>query len=454
MTSSDPDSPKAGSLPAILPIRPFTRPVSGRVRVPGSKSITNRALLLAALSSGRTRIANALVSDDSTIMEAALRALGFDLTTDPATGMIEVEGLGGHIPHRDATLAVGNAGTAARFLTALCCLAPDGTFRMDGVEQMRRRPIRGLVEALRQGGAQIEASPTDGFPLVLHPAGLRGGRISVDAGASSQILSALLMIAPFATEDLHIHLSNTRTRKPYIKMTLAMMGQFGLDADRILEQPDGFIVRSGSGYSGPGDTYRVESDASTASYFLALPAVAGGALKIEDLRLDGLQGDTAFAGILESLGCQMEATGGGIRMTRPASDRRLKAGAHDFFEISDTFLTLAALAPLLDGPTRISGIAHTRQQETDRVAAVANELRKLGQEVIETDDSLTIQPAPLREADIETYHDHRVAMAFAILGCHDLHGDGRPWLRIVNPATCAKTFPGFFDALEAIRNRS
>lgn len=454
MTSSDPERLAAERLNPVLAIRPFTQPVSGQVRVPGSKSITNRAMLLAALGSSRVRLRNALVSEDTAIMKTGLRALGFDVADDLTAGTIDVTGREGLIPNLEAGLHVGNAGTAARFLTALCCLPPGGLYRLDGVEQMRRRPIGGLVEALREGGAQIQTAASGGFPLEIRSNGLRAGPIAVDAGASSQILSALLMIAPFASGDLHIQLSNTRIRRPYIRMTLAMMRQFGLGPGRVVERPDGFIVRAGPGYRHPEPEYRVEPDASAASYFLALPAVTGGSLEIADFRLDGLQGDAAFARVIETVGCPVAPTQNGLRVTRPEADRKLGAVSHDFFEISDTFLTLAAIAPLLDGPTRISGIAHTRKQETDRVSAVANELRKLGQTVTESEDSLTIVPAPLREAAIETYHDHRIAMAFAILGCHDLHGDGRPWLQIIHPATCAKTFPRFFQVLEDLRTGS
>jgi len=453
VTNSDPDRLGIDRLPATLPILPFTRPVSGRVSLPGSKSITNRAMILAALSPEMIRIENALFSDDTRIMLDALKGLGFGVESDPSAMTITVAGQGGQFPSAGARLDIGNSGTSARFLTAFCCLAPEGVFQLDGVEQMHRRPIGGLIEALRAAGAHIQTSTTGGFPLEIQSHGLAGGLVSIDATGSSQELSALLMVAPCAGTDLEIHLSSTRVRHPYVDMTLAMMRQFGIPTQAVSVEPDGFTILAGSRYTCPAGRYGVESDASAASYFLALPAVTGGRLEIEGVKPNGLQGDIAFAQIIRKLGCAMHETADGIEVSCPDPGTALSGFSGDFFQISDTFLTLAALAPLLQGPTIITGIAHTRKQETDRVAAVATELRKLGQEVAETEDSLTIHPAALREVEIETYHDHRIAMSFSILGCHDLHGNGQPWMTIRNPATCSKTFPSFYQQLEAIRLR-
>lgn len=454
MTNSDRDRLHADHLPPILPIPPFSKPVTGRVRVPGSKSITNRALILSALGDNRTIIRNALFSDDTRIMLDALRTLGFEVRVAESESIIEVRGEEGRIPSRGAALEVGNSGTSARFLTALCCLADSGIFQLDGVLQMRQRPVGGLVDALRMAGAHIEVSAGGGFPLEIKPGALNGGRIEVDATASSQLLSAILMVAPYASSDLQIHLSDSRIRRPYVDMTIAMMREFGIGNDRLQITGDSFTIRSGPGYSLRTGSYRVESDASAASYFLALPAAVGGCLEIDDLKSDGLQGDAAFTGIIRDLGCDLLEDPGGIQISRDKTGPALTGIKRDFFQISDTFLTLAALAPLLQDETTITGIAHTRKQETDRVSAVATELRKLGQEVIESEDALTIRPHPLREAEVDTYHDHRIAMSFSILGCHDLHGDGRPWMTIRNPATCAKTFPSFYQVLEDIRLRT
>jgi len=396
------------TLPDKLPIVPFTRPVRGSVTLPGSKSITNRALILAALGRETVTLRGALFSRDTRIMVAALQTLGFAVKTDESALTITITGCGGEIPVREAKLDIGNAGTAARFLTAFVCLRPDGIYHFDGDEAMRRRPIGALLEALQSQGAQADST---GFPFTLRTAGLPGGEVALDASESSQMLSALLMVAPHAKSALTVQLKGAAGSKPFVAMTEEMLRQFAAhSAD-----------------------YVVEGDASAASYFLALPLVAGGQLSFPNYG-GPLQGDVQFRDVVARVG----------------SARR--AVTQDFREFSDTFLTLAAIAPLLDGPTKISGIAHTRKQETDRVAGMARELKKLGQHVIEAEDSLEIHPRPLVPGvEIETYHDHRFAMSFGILGCHDLQKNGLPWLTIRDPACCAKTFPSFFDLLESLR---
>ncbi|HEY0864871.1 MAG TPA: 3-phosphoshikimate 1-carboxyvinyltransferase [Lacunisphaera sp.] len=397
--------------PDQLPIVPFTRPVRGSVTLPGSKSITNRALILAALARGTTTLHGALFSRDTHIMVAALRALGFLIVTDEKALTITIAGRGGEIPVREAKLDIGNAGTAARFLTAFVCLRPDGTYHFDGDEAMRRRPIGALLEALESQGAKASARS---FPFTLRTAGLRGGQVDLDASESSQMLSALLMVAPHAKSPLTVKLKGEAGSKPFVAMTEAMVRQFA---------------------AAPAD-YPIEGDASAASYFLALPVVTGGTLALPNYG-GPLQGDMKFRDVIAAV----------------ARDRR--GLDRNFREFSDTFLTLAAIAPLLDGPTKISGIAHTRKQETDRVAGMARELTRLGQHVVETEDSLEIHPRPLTPGiEIETYHDHRFAMSFGILGCHDLRKNGQPWLTIKDPACCAKTFPAFFDLLAGLRTAS
>lgn len=394
--------------PEKLPIAPFTRPVRGSVTLPGSKSITNRALILAALGTKTVTLHGALFSRDTRIMVAALQALGFAVHPDEAALTITLTGRGGEIPRREAAIDVGNAGTAARFLTAFVCLRPDGVYHFDGDEAMRRRPIGALLGALEAQGAAASARS---FPFTLRTAGLRGGAVALDASESSQMLSALLMVAPHARAPLTVQLTGAAGSKPFVAMTEAMVRQFA---------------------AAPAD-YRIEGDASAASYFLALPVVTGGALALPNYG-GPLQGDVQFREVIAAV----------------ARDRR--GLDRNFREFSDTFLTLAALAPLLDGPTKITGIAHTRKQETDRVAGMARELTKLGQHVVETEDALEIHPRPLTPGvEIETYHDHRFAMSFGILGCHDLLKNGRPWLTIKDPACCAKTFPAFFDLLAGLR---
>ncbi len=411
------------SYPDKLPIQPFTLPVRGRATLPGSKSITNRALILAALSNGTVKLTNALFSRDTRIMAAALRTLGFEVQTDEAALTITIAGRGGLIPVREAKIEVGNAGTAARFLTAFVCLRPDGVYHFDGDEAMRRRPIGALLDALATQGATANARA---FPFTLRTAGLPGGLVELDASESSQLLTALLLVAPHARTPLTVKLKGETVSRPFVAMSEQMLKQFAAKPA----------------------IYAIEGDASAASYFATLALVTRGTLHVDGLNLanDALQGDAEFCRLLSRHG--LLGIDGSALSAGPAR-RGLQV---DFNAFSDTFLSLAAIAPLLDGPTKITGIAHTRKQETDRVAGMARELIKLGQHVIETEDSLEIHPRPLKSGvEIETYHDHRFAMSFGVLGCHDLHGDGRHWLTIKDPACCSKTFPTFFEVLAKLR---
>jgi len=454
-------------LPDILDVRPFTHPVRGEAVLPGSKSLTNRALLLAALCDQTVTLTGALFSDDTRIMAEALRQLGFAVVEDAAAQTIRVEGRGGKIPAEEAELFVGLAGTAARFLTALCAAAPRGVYRLDGVPQMRKRPMKGLLEALRSLGARIRClGEEDCFPLEIGTkdgssgGGLRGGWVDIDASESSQMLSALMMAAPLARSDVRIARARP-VREPFVKMTAELMRRFGVPsavadgAPGLLQIPKGSYHLSGTAKTGgPAASFPIEPDATAASYFLALPLVAGGRIGLPGLGSPSLQGDLAFGPVLERAGLSLSAGPSGLVARFDGGERR--GVTQDFAAFSDTFLTLAAIAPLLRGPTTITGIAHTRKQETDRVSGMARELREnLGQEVKETDDALTITPRPLPSGrTIDTHGDHRFAMSFAILGCHNLHGDGRPWLSIRDPGCAAKTFPHFFEALENIRMNS
>jgi 3-phosphoshikimate 1-carboxyvinyltransferase len=442
------------SLPDLLAVKPFVRPVRGGVALPGSKSLTNRAMLLSALCDGPVMLTGALLSDDTEIMAEALRRLGFSVDVDEASRRIRVEGRGGDIPATDAEIFTGLAGTAARFLTALCASSKRGVYRIDGVPQMRKRPMKGLIDALRAMGADIRCLGTEGFlPIEIHASGLRGGAVGIDARESSQMLSALLMVAPLAERPV-VATPVGGVREPFVRMTIRQMAQFGVP-DLSSEGAEATIGVSPAAYSSPGE-YAVEPDATAASYFAALTLVAGGSLRLDGLRPagDSLQGDVRFLDVLTKCGAVVSGGGGGIMVSFAPFGRR-HGVACDFSGFSDTFLTLAAIAPLLDGPTRMLGIAHTRMQETDRVSGMAGELRRLGQEVLETEDSLEIHPRPLRKgATVETHGDHRFAMSFGILGCRDVRGDGSPWLCVADPACCAKTFPGFFDLLDTVRAKS
>lgn len=440
--------------PGILAVKPFTMPVRGGASIPGSKSLTNRAMLLSALSDGPVTLSGALFSEDTVVMAEALRRLGFGVETDEASRRMRIEGRGGAVPAESAELFAGLAGTAARFLTALCAASKRGTYRIDGVPQMRRRPMAGLIDALRALGADIRCLGAEGFlPVEIRARGLRGGTVAIDARESSQMLSALLMVAPLAERAI-VATPVGGVRWPFVRMTTRQMAQFGVKGDSAAGQGDSVEVAPGS-YRSPGE-YGVEPDATSASYFAALPLVVGGSVTLDALRpaAESLQGDVRFLDVLAQCGAVVAGERDGITVSFAPFGRRTGV-SHDFADFSDTFLTLAAIAPLLEGPTRISGIAHTRKQETDRVSAMATELKRLGQGVTETDDSLEIHPAPFRKGvTVETHGDHRFAMSFAILGCRDLRGDGSPWLAIANPSVCAKTFPGFFTLLDELRARS
>lgn len=448
-------------------ITPFRAPARGRAKVPGSKSVTNRALILAALAEGETRLEGALFSRDTRILCAALRALGFRVEEDPSAARIAVEGLGGRIPAREARLHVGNAGTAARFLTAFLCLAEGGRYELDGDEAMRARPMGGLLRALESAGARFAApdgSRAEGFPFVLEPSGLRAGEIACDASASSQMLSALIMAAPLAP-GLRIRLVGSTVSEPFVAMTARMTAQFGRP---VAEAGGAWTCAQPGPYRALG-RHAVEPDATAASYFVALPATtpAGSRIRLSGYREGGLQGDVAFAAVARACGAEVHPAGeDAVVGSWPA----LRGGDFDFNAFSDTFLTLAAIAPLADGPTTLRGIGHTRRQETDRVLAMATELERLGVRVEPSPAALRADPAldrltihPGREAmaraslagpvAIRTYEDHRMAMSFGILGSHDLHGDGRPWVAIEDPGCVGKTFPDFFAALEAMRGR-
>lgn len=438
-------------IPDILAIRPFTRPVTGGVALPGSKSLTNRAMLLSALSDGPVTLTGALFSDDTRIMAEGLRRLGFGVEEEAVSRRIRVEGLGGRVPAAEAELFTGLAGTAARFLTALCAASERGLYKIDGVPQMRKRPMNGLIDALRTLGADIRCLGAEGYlPLEVRACGLRGGPVAIDAGESSQMLSALLMVAPLAQKPVTVTPLGG-VRMPFVRMTTRQMSQFGAEAS----EGEGSIAVGKAPYRSPG-SYAVEPDATAASYFAALPLVAGGTLRLDGLLRagDSLQGDVRFLDVLAKCGAVVLGGADGISVNFSPFGRR-RGVTHDFSGFSDTFLTLAAIAPILEGPTKILGIGHTRRQETDRVSGMAGELRRLGQEVVETDDALEIRPRPFRKGvTVETHGDHRFAMSFAILGCRDLRGDGTPWLSIGDPACSAKTFPGFFDVLDSIRAKS
>jgi 3-phosphoshikimate 1-carboxyvinyltransferase len=425
-------------------INTLDSPPATRISVPGSKSHTNRALLVAALAEGTTRLENALFSDDSVYFAQALTTLGFDVILNEGIRSMTLSGLGGKVPAAQAALQIGNAGTAARFLTAMLTLG-HGEYQLDGVERMRQRPIGDLVWALRKLGANLEGTLADQKsvcpPVTIHAAGLPGGKTAMRGDVSSQFLSGLLMVAPYAQNQVEITVEGPLHSKPYIDLTLSVMADFGIEVQR-----DGYLnfyVKPAI-YRSPG-TYHIESDASAASYFFAIPAICGGWVEVANLSRSARQGDIAFVDILAQMGCTVSEFADAIRITGP--DHLIGVDV-DMSNISDTSITLAAIAPFAETPTTIHGIASSRLKETDRIAATVTELRRLGIQVDEFADGMTIYPCKdIQPAQIQTYDDHRMAMAFALVGLRV------PGIEIYNPGCVAKTFPDYFDVLEKLRRK-
>ncbi len=419
----------------IYKVTPVTRPVCGTVRPPGSKSLTNRALITAALADGNSRLTGALDSDDTRVMIESLCRLGIAISHDTESHAIDVSGCSGSPNANSADLSLENSGTSIRFLTALCALG-NGTFRLDGNVRMRERPIRDLIRALMELGVSAHCeSENDCPPVLIEANGLQGGTATVSGGISSQYLSALLLAAPCATAAVEIVVEDELVSRPYVDMTLGVMAKFGVTAD----------CGTNGRYHIEPQTYRaceydIEPDASAASYFFAAAAITGGEVTVSGLNHHALQGDVQFVEALESMGCKVDWNSDSITVHGAG----LCGIDIDMNEISDMAQTLAVVAPFADGPTRIHNIGHVRHKETDRITAVATELKKLGIKVDEGPDELTIHPGPIQPATISTYDDHRMAMSFSLIGLRV------PGIEIVNPSCTAKTYPAFFDDLETL----
>ena len=384
-------------------------------------------------------------------MSEALRILGIAVEEDESDDIYRVDGDRGQIPVSEANLFIGNAGTAARFLTAFLSLG-HGTYHLDGVERMRQRPIEDLLQGLRRLGVDAQSDRGNGCPpLTVIANGIRGGNLSLRASVSSQYPTALLLISPMANSDVEIELTGELASRPYIEMTLRMMEQWGVIVE-YLEDLTRFRIPSGQRYRAMD--YAIEPDASSASYFFAAAAVTAGSVTIPGIGSKSLQGDTAFVDVLEQMGCAVNRSGDSITLRGPGILRGVDI---DMNGISDTVMTLAAIAPFADSPTSIRNVAHIRHKETDRIRALANELTRLGVTVEEHHDGLTIQPAALgatpcgrpqlRPAEIETYDDHRIAMSFAITGLRS------PGITIKDPGCASKTFPDFFARLDRLVNQ-
>lgn len=420
-----------------IEIIPAGQPIRASVRPPGSKSLTNRALICAALAAGDSTLTGALDSEDTQVMIASLRALGINVDATEEGRTLHVRGCGGKLPEREADLFVENSGTSMRFLTALATLGK-GTYRLDGIARMRERPLADLSEALEQLGANIHLSQTGCPPVEVEANGLQGGKVKIRGDISSQFLSALMMAAPYAEADVSIEILGTLVSVPYVGMTLAVMESFGAQLEGDNEHRN-ITVRCDARYQ--GIDYSIEPDASAASYFFAAAAITGGEAIVEGLHRNSLQGDVAFCDCLAQMGCNVEYSENSIRVV----GGKLKGIDVDMNAISDTMQTLAVVALFAEGQTRIRNVAHVRHKETDRIEAVANELRKLNAEVEESQEGLLIKPGELRPAQIATYNDHRMAMSFSLAGLR------QPGIEILNPQCVSKTYPNYFSDLESLR---
>lgn len=416
-------------------------PANGVAELPGSKSLTNRFLACAALADGATQLRRVCTGDDTRRMIAGLRALGVRIAHDERAAAATIDGCRGILPAGEAEIDAGAAGTAMRFLTALCCLG-HGRYRLDGTARMRERPLGPLLEGLGCLGARIGCLAREGYPpLEVRAAGLGGGEVHFDRPVSSQFISALLMVAPYATRDVRIGVAGELPSRPYVDMTLGVMealGVIGLEADGRR-----FAVPAGQRYQ--GGSFAIEPDASAASYCWAAAALTGGRVTVPGLSGASAQGDARFVDVLERVGCEVSRAPEGLRVCGPA-DRRLRGGTFDLNAMPDTVQTLAVTAVFAGEPTTIRNVANLRVKETDRLAALATELRKLGARVDVLDDGLTIAPpdAP-QAAEIETYDDHRMALSFALAGLRIAGGV------LIRDAGCvSKSFPEYFDVLRRL----
>ena len=440
----------------MLDIQPFTEKCAATVQVPGSKSISNRALILSALCNGEVTLSGVLRSEDVDLMINALVSLGIKVKEGVEETTLVIQGCGGDIPEKNKKIFVGNAGTIARFLTAFLAIQENAAYELDGTEAMRERPMGELLSFLKENGANLIFGEKEGcFPFTLKANNLKAETLKIDATQSSQVLSAILLILPFLGRKVALHFEGGTVSAPFVDITLSMIKSFSLSDSFESERSLNSVTLCSKGYRNDDFEFKIEPDATAASYFLTLPLAAGGYCSLDGIHREMLQGDSAYMEILEKIGMRIIETPTGVRSELLGAPR---GGAFDFNDISDTFLSLAAISPLLSSPLKIYGIAHTRKQETDRVSAMASELRGLGQTVEETDDQLTITPDlnKLRQlavdgVEVKTYEDHRFAMSFGIFASADMLGNGKSWLSINDPNCCAKTFPRFFQELESVR---
>lgn len=415
---------------------PISGPIEATIQPPGSKSITNRALVCASMAEGVSTLEGCLDSEDTRVMAECLRRLGIQLETDWKNGTLKVFGVGGRIPCSEADLFVENSGTTIRFLTALVA-AGSGTYRLDGIARMRQRPIRDLLDALNQLGVDAHGEIEEGFPpVIVKTSGIDGGIAHVKGTISSQYLSGLLMMSPLGKKRIRLEVDGDLVSRPYVEMTLQVMESFGVSvkhhsvANTFETRPQTYRARN----------YAIEPDASAASYFWAAAAITGGKVRVKGLTRKALQGDVEFCDCLVKMGCALiEEPDSMTILGQPLSGIDVNMNS-----ISDTVQTLAVVALFAGGPTTIRGVAHNRHKETDRIGDLARELRKVGATVEEFEDGLTIIPGELKSAELDTYNDHRMAMSLALIGLQ------QPGIRIRNPECTIKTYPNYFEDLEKI----
>jgi len=457
LTFQMPDTDTVSGGP-LSPAPPLT------VRVPGSKSITNRALLLATLAEGVSTLRGVLFSDDSRHFLKCVQDLGFETTVEEDTKVITVKGHGGQVPLKEASQYVGSAGTAARFLTAYLGVSR-GTYHMDASLQMRRRPMAPLLDSLKELGCEViypnstaaghsaiehaagetpigtlsETAPREGFfPFTLKSHGFGKDTITVNIDHSSQFLSALLIASCLSEKGFTVRTEGSHGMS-YIEMTCEMIKQFGVIVNRLDENT--FFTQSGQKYQ--ARDYRIEPDVSAACYFYALAPLLRIPVLVEHVHFDSLQGDVAFIPILEQMGCSAKETKAGILLLPPVTES-FHGITVDMSACSDQAITLAAIAPFADSPTTITGIGHIRFQESDRINAIVTELRKMGIRCEETDSTVTIYPGTPQPSLVETYDDHRMAMGFSLIGLR------APGIVIDNPGCCRKTFENYFEVLDDV----
>jgi 3-phosphoshikimate 1-carboxyvinyltransferase len=440
-------TPTAPTLPAELPIQPISHSVDLDIAVPGSKSLTNRYLTMSALADGEVILTSVLHSDDTYYMTEGLKALGFEVHADWLNRTCRVRGCGGVIPSRCAELFVGAAGTAMRFLSAFVALG-EGRFRIDGTARMRQRPIEDLLHGLRLMGVKAASELGNGCPpVVVDAMGLPGGRASIDGSRSSQYISAMLLVAPYAKAPLEVEVTGDFVSRPFVELTLKAMADFGVDT--LCEGERSFRPTHGAKYR--AGTYDVEGDATAASYFLGAAAILGGRCCVTNVAADSAQGDARFADVLERMGCTVTkghlAGGRGLEVFRDTKVP-LKAIDVDLNDMPDVVQTLAAVCMFAEGTSRIINVGNLRIKETDRLHAVSVELRRMGALIVEGSDFIEITPnvpsEKSSEVNIETYDDHRMAMSMALVGL------GRPGIVIREPSCVSKTYPHYFDDLRKL----